>query len=169
MFTIDGLTWPYPCSVEREAEIKPSEISGIMLDKSYFNDVLGTYMQYTISLVVPIGDRDQYDTIYEALTDPVDGHVMVVPYGQGTITMTARVENVSDSLVRLAGGGNYWKNLSFTAIANHPGKQMSLGEMLARGRSPLPDIAKVALGDMYTYTATGWVKTVYTDADAVYY
>lgn len=169
MFSIDGLTWPYPCSIQREAEIRASDISGMLLDRSWFNDPLGTYLSYTISVVIPPDRRDDYDDIYEALTDPVDGHVMVVPYNQGSLTITARVENVSDSLVRLAAGGLYWRSLSFTAIANHPSKQYSLGEMLARGRSPLPDLAAVQYGDVYTYTSTGWVKTVYTDADTVYY
>lgn len=169
MFSVDGLTWPYPCSIERVAEISPSEISGLMLDKSYFNDVLGTYLRYTVAVAVPVEGRDAYGDLYEALTDPVDGHRFTLPYDQGTLTLTGRVEQVSDIFVRLPGGGQYWKGTRFTVAANHPAKQRSLGEVLARGRSPLPELAAVQRGDMYTYTATGWVKTVFTDADAVYY
>lgn len=169
MFTIDGIEWRYPCAITREAEIKPSEISGMLLDRTYFNDVIGTFMQYTVGIAVPTNRRDDYDTIYEKLTDPVDGHVMTLPYNQGTLTITARVENVQDEYVRLSKNGQYWRGLEFTAIANHPSKQMSLGDVLARGRSPLPDLAEVEIGAVYTYTSTGWVITVYQDGDQIYY
>lgn len=68
MITIDGYQWPVPCDIEREAEMTPSEISGMMLDKTYFNDVLGTYMRYDVSLAVPPKLEREYDEIYETLT-----------------------------------------------------------------------------------------------------
>ena len=169
MFTIDGIEWPYPCDIERVAEVTASDISGMLLDRSYFNDVIGTYLQYTITIAVPLDHRDDYSVIYEALTNPVDGHSFIVPYNQGMLTITGRVASVSDVYVRLPGGGTYWKGTKFTLIGNHPSKQMSLGEVLARGRSPLPEVAEMAVGDMYTYTENGWVKTEFVDADEIYY
>ena len=85
MFSIDRYSWPWPCDVERVSEMKPSKISGLMLDKNYFNDVLGTYMSYTVSIAVPPERRDEYTPLYECLTDPSDGHVFTLPYNQGTI------------------------------------------------------------------------------------
>jgi hypothetical protein len=38
MFVLDGMSWDIPCDIERIAEMKASEISGMLLDKSYFND-----------------------------------------------------------------------------------------------------------------------------------
>jgi len=169
MFSIDGLTWNYPCQIERTAEVKPSEISGMLLDASYFNDVIGTYMSYTVSIAIPLNDREAYSDIYEALTDPVDGHSFILPYDQGQLTITGRVESVTDSFVRLPNGGKYWKGTTFTVIANHPTKEMGLSGVIARGHSPLPEQAEVQRGDVYTYGASGWVKTVYINADDVYY
>lgn len=170
MFTIDGLTWDIPCKIERTAEITASDISGLMLDKSYFNDVLGTYMSYTVSMVVPLNMRDEYERIYEAITNPVDGHTLVLPYNNDTIEITARIANVSDVYVRLAGGRNYWKGIRFTAIANYPTKAMTLGEMVVAGRAPFPSVADPSEGDTYTYTSGGWVPAVvYEDADSIYY
>lgn len=161
MFTIDGLTWDIPCKIERTAEIKASDISGLMLDKSYFNDVLGVYMSYTISIAVPFNMRDQYAQIYEAITNPVDGHVMVLPYNNGTITITARIASISDVYVRLAGGETYWKGISFTAVANAPSKANTLGSVVAAGRAPVPAVAAPNIGDAFTYTADGWVQTAW--------
>lgn len=170
MFSIDGITWDIPCYIEREAEISASDISGLMLDRSYFNDVLGTYMSYTVRIAVPLDMRDEYTQIYEALTNPVDGHLFVMPYNNSTIEITARVSNVSDVYVRLAGGQVYWKGIEFTCVANHPTKAMTLGEMVVNGRAPLPDVSNPDIGDSYTYTSGGWVPSpTYEDADSIYY
>ena len=161
MFTIDGLTWDVPCKIERTAEMTASDISGLMLDKSYFNDVLGTYMSYTVSMAVPLDMRDEYAQIYETITNPVDGHTLVIPYNNGTIEITARITNISDVYVRLAGGQNYWKGIRFTAIANHPSKANTLGSVLIPGRAPVPAVASPNIGDAFTYTEDGWVQTAW--------
>lgn len=170
MFSIDGITWDVPCDIEREAAITASDISGLMLDKSYFNDVLGTYMSYTVKIAVPLDMRDEYAQIYEALTNPVDGHLFVMPYNGSTIEITARVTEVSDVYVRLAGGQVYWKGIQFTCVANYPTKAMTLGEMVVTGRAPFPDVADPSEGDTYTYSNGAWVPSVvYDDADSIYY
>lgn len=169
MFSIDGIQWDVPCRIERVAEMTASEISGLTLDRSYFNDVLGTYLKYTVTVAVPPEQRERYSDLYEALTDPADGHVFSVPYDQGQLTITGRVERVSDLFVRLPGGGQLWKGTRFTIAANHPSKQYTLGQALARGRTPLPEAAEVRSGDIYTYTSTGWVRTMFTDADEMDY
>ena len=44
MLTIDGVVYDVKVDVRRTAEMTASDISGLMMDKSYFNDVLGTYL-----------------------------------------------------------------------------------------------------------------------------
>lgn len=170
MFMIDGILWDVPCDIERGADIKASEISGMLLDGSYFNDVLGTYLSYSVKLVVPLNRRDDFAEVYEKITEPVDGHVCVFPYNGDSITVTGRISNVKDVWVRLAGGANYWKGISFTVTANHPSKSLSLSEVITRGRAPLPDVAQPAEGATYTYTNGQWVPAqTYADADTTDY
>ena len=170
MIIIDGVAWSVPCDIVRTAEIKPSQISGLMLDKSWFNDVIGTYMSYTVSLAVPVTLRDLYAQIYELLTDPVDGHTFVLPYNGSTVTITGRVQNVKDALVRFPGDINHWKGVSFTIIANHPTKAYSLSEAITRGRKPLPEVSMPQEGDAWHYTDGAWVYgSGYDDGDAIYY
>lgn len=170
MFSIDGLVWDIPCDIIRVSEVRASEISGLMLDKSYFNDVLGTYLRYTVKIAVPLNLRDQYTAIYEAITAPVDGHVFVLPYNRDNVTITARVESISDVYVRLQGGGVYWKGIQFDVIANHPTKTMTLGEAVDRGMTPLPPISDPDEGDTYTYSNGEWVPGAeYEDADDIYF
>ena len=158
MFTIDGIQYNVECSIDREAEVKLSDISGLLLDGAIFNDVLGTYMTYDIKLTMPLRNKDRYAALIEQLTEPVDGHVFVLPYNNGTIQVTGLVEDPADVWEKLPSGYTFWKGLKFTVRSNHPSKQMSLGEVIQRGLTPLPDVASVEIGDTYTYTANGWIK-----------
>lgn len=166
MFTIDGMTWGYPCKITRTAEMTASEISGLLLDKSYFNDVIGTYMSYDVTIAIPVGRESEYLAIYEALTSPVDGHAFILPYNSGMVNITGRVASVTDDYVRLPGGGIAWKGTRFTVIANHPTKTVELGDVITRGFSPLPEESSVAPGSVYTYTAGGWETVPSADATA---
>lgn len=156
MISIDGYKWKVPCDIERVAEVRSSEISGMMLDKSYFNDVMGTFLSYDVTLAVPTSMEDEYSRIYEALTDPVDAHTFVFPYNQSTITITARVESVNDVLVYTASKKQYWRGIRFTAIANHPSASYDLGEVLRIGRSPMPDTVQVSDGSVWQYKDGEW-------------
>lgn len=169
MLSIDGVQWPLQCEVTRAAELTASEISGLMLDKSYFNDVIGTWMTYDVKIVVPFGMETEYAQIYERLTDPVDGHLFVLPYNNSTIQITGRVTQVRDRYYPRAGGSNYWAGTEFSVVANHPTKTYTLSQMIARGRAGLPDVASGTIGETYVYTASGWEKVVYGDGDNTYY
>lgn len=170
MIGIDGSQWQVPCDITRVSEIRSSEISGMMLDKSYFNDVIGTFLKYDVLLAVPTTMQDSYANIYETLTAPVDAHTFVMPYNQGTIQITARVESVSDVYVYSATNKQYWRGVKFTAIANHPTKTMGLSEVITRGKSPLPEAIGLPVGSVYELKSTGWEEysaPSYEDVDEV--
>lgn len=121
-FTIDNVEYKMPCSISRKAAVKSSGNSGGLLDGTYYNDVLGTYMEYDITVAVPTGMEDTYSQLYEMLTDPVPEHIVTMPYNQTTITFTARVETVSDKLYREEGTTRIWRSTSFTVTASEPQK-----------------------------------------------
>lgn len=166
MFTVDGMQWTFPCDIQRVSEITASDISGMLLNKNYFNDVVGTFLKYTVTIVVPFGSISDYTRLYEILTDAVDAHSFVLPYNQGTITITGRVSSVSDVYRRLADGTTHWSGIQFSVIANSPNKTHSLGEAIQRGLSPLPNIVGAVQGDTYTFDGSSWVPfSGYPDAD----
>jgi hypothetical protein len=157
MFSIDGMQWTLPCDITRTAIVQSSDISGDLLNGEYFNDVEGTYMQYEITVCPNPRQMGQYYSLYQVISQPVDGHQFVFPYNDSTVEITARVEDISDVYVRMPNGGVYWKGVSFTAISNAPTKSLSLSESIQRGLTPLPDVQEPAIGDTYTYTENGWV------------
>jgi hypothetical protein len=169
MITIDGYEWPVPCAIERTAEITPSEISGMLLNKEYFNDVLGTWLQYDVTLAIPHTMRDDYDALYESLTAPVDAHAFVMPYNNSTVEITARVESVKDVYVLVKKNEPYWRGVQFTVIANHPTKTVEYVEAVSRGMSPLPQTVNVPVGSVYEYTGDGWEISSYVDVDERYF
>lgn len=169
MLTIDGVVYDVKVDVRRTAEMTASDISGLMMDKSYFNDVLGTYMAYEISFVYPIYNQDKYAALYEALTEPVDGHAFILPYNNSTLELTARVETVEDEVLELDNGRVFWRSCRFSVVGNGPTKTMSLSEVVTRGRAPLPDAASPAVGDTYVWDGSEWTVTTYPDADNIAY
>ena len=86
MFTIDGITYNVFCDIERQVEIKGSDLSGMLLNKQNYKDVLGSYIQYTISMAIPVTEMANYAELYEKLTDPVATHQITMPYNNTTIT-----------------------------------------------------------------------------------
>lgn len=162
MFQMDGTQWEFPIDVERTAEMEASEISGLMLDRSYFNDVIGTYVQYDIRLEVPFGYEAEYNEFFEALTEPVEGHNFVLPYAGGTRTIWGRVDNIKDIYVRYVDRKTkepriHWRGIKFSVTSNHPIRQVNEdGSFTARGVPPLPDESSLNIGACYVYGASGW-------------
>ena len=157
MFSIDGVEYRVKCTATRTAEIRESDISGLMLDGSWFRDILGTYYSYEIRLEMPLKSKGRYAALIEQLTEPVDGHQFVLPYNNDTIQITGLVEEPEDVFVRLASGYTYWDGLKFSIAPNAPSKQLTLSESIQRGLTPLPDVQEPAIGDTYTYTENGWM------------
>ena len=165
MFTVDGMVWDFPCDIERVSQITASEISGMLLNKNYFNDVIGTFLKYTITIVVPFGAESQYARLYEIITQAVDAHTFILPYNEGTITITGRIQSISDVYRRLAGGKTHWKGIKFDVVSNSPNKTHTLGQAVARGISPIPDVSGAEAGVVYQYDGTQWIEADFQDAD----
>lgn len=169
MFTVDGMQWDFPCDIDRTAEMTASEISGMLLNKQYFNDVIGTFLRYSITLVVPFGSRDAYTQLYEILTQPVDAHSFTLPYNGGQITITGRVTQISDVYKRLPGGAVHWRGIKFEVVANAPTKTHTLGEAIQRGLAPMPEIGGAITGVLYRFNGSDWEQVDYQNGDVKTY
>lgn len=151
MLFVDEMEFDLPCSIERKANVTSSEVSGMLLDKTYMNDVIGTYMSYNVKIAVPVGKESDYYTLYEILSDPVDAHTWILPYNGDMIELTARVSVISDRYYREENGVKIWRGTSFTITANHPSKEMQLEEVLQRGMTPVPYFTTREIGDTYYF------------------
>lgn len=168
-WSVDGVEWDIPCTIERIAELTASDISGFLLNRDYFNDVLGTYMRYIISIAIPKGKENEYYSLYSILTTPRDAHTFKLPYNGSYINLTARVTVISDKYVRLPNGKQTWRGTQFEIIANHPSKTYQAGEIISIGLTPRPEAPSANMGDLYEFTENGWIEKYYEDADNIGY
>lgn len=168
---IDNVTYSgVVCNIERTANLRASDLSGMMLNKEYFNDVLGTYMEYTVEVIVPLGKESDYAQLYEVLSDPVGSHVFELPYNQTTVIFNGRVETISDKYWRRVDDKSVWRDTKFVAIANNPSKEYTLDEVVTRGISPLPAVSELDAGKIYMVNEQGeWELTSLNNADETYY
>jgi hypothetical protein len=174
-FQIDGREWDYPCQIDRIVELTDSDVSGLMMDKREHHDVIGAYLRFEVTVAFPIlrnrnrPEKAAYYGIHNELTDPVDAHEFVMPYNDGFVTVTAHVDSVRDTYVRLPHDVDYWQGISFTCTSIAPMKTYTLDELIARGFAPLPDEGGAQIGELYEYTADGWVLVEFADADYISY
>lgn len=125
---VDGNEYDMVASVKRTAKITQSDASGMMLDKHYHNDIIATYFEYDVDLVVPVGKEYEYTVLYNILTSPVSEHDFILPYNQGWLKLKARVEQVKDEYykdeIRTDGQDpvRVWRKTSFSIIATEPSR-----------------------------------------------
>ena len=121
-FTIDGTAYPnvYVTSLRRSFSVLDGENAGRVLTGAMVRDIIGTYYNYTMEISQNESDPAEYDRLYEVLSAPVDSHVIVVPYGQSTLTFRAYVANGEDELMKCYDTLNTWDSLSVSFVSMSP-------------------------------------------------
>lgn len=104
-------------SIRRNATIKEDGNSGWTIDGTYRRSITGTYYDYSMDFYSVNADgetQDLYDQLHEVLSQPVNSHEIVVPYGSETLTFDAYIESVTDSILRIRGDYVEWGKMSVT-------------------------------------------------------
>lgn len=169
IWSVDGLEWNIPCQIKRVAEVAQSSISGLMMNKTYFNDVIGTYLKYDVAIAVPRGYEEEYSRLYEVLTDPEPYHDFTMPYNEQTVTFRGRVESMTDEWSYTDSNGNWWKGIRFTAIGSVPQKVKDGSTIVNYGLTPFPDEESAVVGTYWYLASTGWEELDIEDGDDTYY
>lgn len=112
--TVDGQEYkvllPFG-GIQRKFDIIEGRNTGTALTGRNIRDILGTAYSYTIRIEPDPAHRADYDALYEALSAPVDSHVLTVPYGQETKTFEVQVSSGSDIYQGKMAGQNRWTGL----------------------------------------------------------
>ena len=122
IFTIDGVGYPGVGveSLTRSALIKDGQNAGELMSGEYERDLVGIYYHYTLVLSGMETGSTDYDAMYEVLTAPVNSHQVVMPYGQGTLSFQAYIQNAGDALIAMTDTENWWGNLTIQFMAKRP-------------------------------------------------
>ena len=106
--------------IKRSFSIADTDKAGRVLTGEMIRDIIGTYYNYTVEFNTNFLSETEYDELYERVSNPVDSHKILVPYGQQTLEFDAYVTGGEDSLERITGSGNKWTGLSINFIAMKP-------------------------------------------------
>lgn len=121
VFSIDGREFNVAVtSLEREFAVTDGENAGRATSGRMIRDLLGTFYNYSASLSVKDLSVEEYDDLYEILSAPEESHMLVMPYGQSTLTFEAYVTNGKDKLLASKPSINLWGDLKINFIAMEP-------------------------------------------------
>ena len=106
--------------IKRQARIEDGPNAGNSKRGDWIRDVYGTFYDYILAFDTSSGlSKEDYDTLYDTLTAPVEFHTLVVPYGQSTLSFEAGITGAEDNVI-LMDDGTVWGNLSITFRAKSP-------------------------------------------------
>lgn len=111
MLVIDDVNYNVGIIKITRKPTQKAESLGTTLDLTKHYDVKGTYINYEVELATNKLNLRQYDELYEILTNPVESHIVTLPYGQGDLTFLARVSCGSDVLVQNYTTFKKWRKL----------------------------------------------------------
>lgn len=124
VFSVDGVEYPgvfVKSPIHRSFNVLDGENAGRTMDGRMQRDVIGTYYTYHLEFDSSLSDPAEYDALFEALSAPVDSHIIAVPYGQEILTFEAYVANGEDDLSRIyRDESRKWDNLSVNFVAMNP-------------------------------------------------
>lgn len=106
-------------SLKRSFRIPDGTNAGDMLSGDYERDLVGTYYDYDLVITTSDLAVNEYDTLFEALSAPVNSHTVEMPYGMTSITFEAMIEGGDDELIPMD-DGTWWGNLNVTIRAKKP-------------------------------------------------
>lgn len=106
-------------SLKRSFRIPDGTNAGDMLSGDYERDLVGTYYDYDLVITTSDLAVNEYDALFEALSAPVNSHMVEMPYGMTSITFEAMIEGGDDELIPMD-DGTWWGNLNVTIRAKKP-------------------------------------------------
>lgn len=122
MITIDGQTFRIGIiKITRKASLN-RESHGTTLDGRKHYDALGTYFDYDVMIDTKAINVKEYDRLYEVITQPVEYHIVTMPYGQDEISFKAMIKTSNDNVIANYTNFRRWNGLKITFEALEPQK-----------------------------------------------
>lgn len=119
--TIDTITYDMPIRVlSRKADMlyKYAERTE---DGNLKSEMIGVYFNYEVQVGMSSNNVADYAALWLKLTEPEEIHTITLPDESGTTTFSCYFANIKDEVVK-EGTTNYFRNLTFSAIARGPAR-----------------------------------------------
>ena len=83
-------------------------------------EIIGVYFNY--QLTFGYAPPDEYQRLWDKLTEPEEFHTVTVPSPDGDYTFQAYFASVADEMIKKYKGRNYFQNLTVEFIAQSPAR-----------------------------------------------
>lgn len=121
VFEIDGKAYNvHVTKLTRKFSVLDSDKAGRTMDGQMYRDPVGTFYNYTMSVVPNVSDPQAMDRFWEAISQPAKSHVCVFPYGQHTLTQRMYVTSGEQDMLRMTKGAAHWGEITVNFIAMGP-------------------------------------------------
>lgn len=112
-------------TMERSFSLQSGVNEGYMLSGYHERDLIGTSYSYQMAIEPDPRHPEDYDTFYQAVSATVDSHTVTMPYGQGTITFEAEIQDGTDTSAGVVAGVRRWHGLKLTFAPVAPQRRPS--------------------------------------------
>jgi len=120
IFSIDGFYFDVEVlSLKRKFAVLDGSNTGRTLDGKIHRDIIGTFYNYSLAVDCKLLSLEQYDELFELISDTSESHMITVPYGQASKTFEAYITSGEDDL-KIIGNKNIWSGLAINFIATKP-------------------------------------------------
>lgn len=112
---VDGKTYRVRIvynTLVRAFELIEGSNAGNMMSGRHERDLSGTGFSYQMQIDPDPDYPEDYDELFDLLSDPVNSHAVTVPYGQGTLTYDAEIINGRDVYEGTLSGIEQWKGMT---------------------------------------------------------
>ena len=118
---IDGIDYNIPlASVKRTADFL-DKFAERTEDGDLKREILGVYFNYQLSIGT-INDEEEYEKVYDKLTEPVEYHDFELPTTRGTYQFRGYISSVSDEIEKIFSDTARFKGLSCKFTAKKPAR-----------------------------------------------
>lgn len=120
-FVMDGIEYNVSVeALERSFTIAEATRAKTALNGEKYRDIVGTYYNYTMVVSERNGDREALDAFFDAISNPVDSHICVFPYGQNTLTQRMYVMAGTQPIRKITSGHTEWQSMTVAFYAKAP-------------------------------------------------
>lgn len=120
---IDGIEFDVGIvNIVRKASFN-KEFIGTTMDLTKHYDVRGTYYDYDVTFHTRAMNTEDFDNLYELLTNPQESHEVTLPYNDSTITFLAHTTVAEDRLIFKYRPKTKWGELKVVFEALEPQKE----------------------------------------------
>ena len=121
IFTLDGRTYNVRVTaLQRKFSVQDFRQPGRTMDGKLHRDVLGTYYHYSMTVAPLEGYESEMDTLWQAVSQPVESHLCLFPYSQQALQQQMYITGGSQELTVIRQGVRRWGSLTLEFTATEP-------------------------------------------------